>query len=758
MKSQKLFKQHNIVSGIFLAVLLMVFSACSSGKLDRNGWQITVDTQKNSITASHDSLGIVLQNVQLALKDHSGNLIPLTGWSVKVNGDNLAIKTSKPEKIDWTFSAVPDLLKVHCSAGNGVLTGTAPASEERIVAREKSQDNGVMYTALGLVSARNIHSLFDRKTDILVRFPDNSELTRDERDAQIMIVSFPVKKETGITLVPEYYNNVVGLAKYQKTKFQPVYKPIPKRFASAPTGWSSWYCYYMTANEDDMVKETDALAKLLKPYGLEYVQLDACYTRGEDANYLDWNKEAFPKGGKWLFRYILDKGLKPGLWLNAYGANYSKPAMADRYPENFFLRDKNGKLSGACCTADRTVVRLDYTNPAVMQKHLIPMFDTLVNSWGLKYLKAGGWGTWMNYYEKNRRQAYDSTRDSRTVYRDVLMTIREVMGDDNYLLGCAMHEVGCGFGLFDGSRTGGDDLAQWYPSKEGRMSMQNYFKSLFGANYLNGICWWSDPDDVQLRPPLTMDEAKTIVTSIALSGQAYIISDFMAEPPPKGRFKSKIHQEIANALPPDRLELYRETMPAMPVHAIDLYPYRCEPVVKPQPASFPNALDMKVNAVTGAYDVVAVYNWADQPGTKTVDLIQDFGLYPGKKYIVFDFWAKQLLGIYSDTLMLDIPVHGVRALIIRKLTNQPQIVAVSRHISGVYSIKNLSWDDGKKELSGISATIPGVDYTLYVYIPENISFSKASSNAEVLSQKVNGKLLQVTLKGQKNPVDWTLAF
>ena len=95
----------------------------------------------------------------------------------------------------------------------------------------------------------------------------------------------------------------------------------------------------MSPTEEDLILETDALAQKLKPYGLEYVQLDACFTRGGEANWLEWTKEIFPQGGKWWFKYIEERGLKPGLWVNIYGDNYANPSMADKYPENFYLRD-----------------------------------------------------------------------------------------------------------------------------------------------------------------------------------------------------------------------------------------------------------------------------------------------------------------------------------------------------------------------------------------------------------------------------------
>jgi len=753
------------IFNLMLTVLIIGLSACSSGTFNSDGWQILVNKKNNTLTIKQTDLGVVMQDVQLAVRDEAGNLTYLTGWIVKKHPDKMTIDAGQSGQMIWSFTADSGKLGIHCSDVNGVLTGIAPSPESRIPARVKSQDNGVMYNALGFVSARNIYSLFDRETDILIRFPKGSELTRNENNARMMDVKIPTREGSGITLIKEYYNEEVGLAKYQKTKFVPVYKPIPQRFDRAPTGWSSWYCYYMTTTEADMVKETDALARTLKPYGLEYVQLDACYTRGEEANYLDWNKEAFPRGGKWLFKYILDKGLKPGLWLNAYGANYKKPAMADKYPENFFLRDKKGNLSGACCTADKTVVRLDYTNPDVMKKHLMPLFDTLVNSWGLKYLKAGGWGTWMDYYEKNKSQAFDSTRDSRTVYRDVLMVIREMMGDDNYLLGCAMHEVGCGFGLFDGSRTGGDDLAQWYPSKESGMSMLTFFKSLFGANYLNGICWWSDPDNVQLRPPLTMEEAKTIATTISLSGQAYIASDFMADPPSKDRFKRPVHKKIATRLPAERLRLYKATMPTRPIHAMDLYPYRCEATARPQPASFPRILDLKVNAAAGMYDVAALYNWSDEQERKSLSLTKDLGLDPNMKYLIFDYWNSSLLGVYKDTLSLEVPIHGVRALVIHPIQDKPVMLATSRHLTGTVSLQKVAWDDTAKVLSGKSVVVEGDPYSLYIFSPANLvpykanAFMKGETEVVIKTQPMTeGSFIRIQISGKGNEMEWKVRF
>lgn len=753
----------------FVLIFSLTLTSCNQlVEYNSNGWKILVNTQKNYLTISQNDLGVMLDQIHLNWKN-GNQTFPDLQWESNLEDGNLTLTTKEPTQAEWTFKSSENGLKITCSAQEGFLTGLAPAGEKRIPARVVSQDNGIMYTQMGLVSATNIYNLFDMNTDIMIRFPGESSLKRDVADQKLMQVSFPVNQNTEITVIKNYYTRVVGLADNQKTDFKPVFEPIPNRFQAAPTGWSSWYCYYMSPREEDLVQETDALAEKLKPYGLEYVQLDAAYTRGPEANWLNWNKELYPNGGKWWFDHILKKGLKPGLWLNIYGDNYEHPSMAEKYPEEFYLRDTNGNLSQACCSADTTVVRLDYTNPEVIEKHLKPLFETLVNEWGLAYLKDAGWGTWMDYYEQNRKQALHPEMDSRLAYRNAQEAVREVMGAYNYITGCAMHEIGTGFDFFDGSRTGGDDYAQWTGKGHFSGGMQTFFSSLFGANYLNGICWWSDPDDVMVRDPLTMEEAKTIVSTISLSGQAYIISDYIADFSTtrlRNFLSSKYHigwakryPELVKKLPGEKLDLYRKTMPAMPIKAMDLYPFRSKPTCCPTPSSFPRALDLKVNSVSGMYDVVALYNWSDIDSTETLVLHEDLGLETGKTYLAFDFWNQKLLDVTAGRIKETIPAHGTKAIIIREISGTPQLIATSRHLTAAFSINELKWDSGEKTLSGMSKTVPGDPYSLYLYVPGNMKVVKTNAGvAEVKSQSNTGHLFSVTFAGNTEPVKWAVSF
>ena len=761
--------KHSVKPLIFVMAMVFLFAGCKNVTThEENRWTITANPETTTLTFEHEELEKVAEEIRLILKKEE-KITPLTAWTIERKEDTLVINTGEPQKTTWEFNVTDTSLDVIASHTDAHLMGMASAGEKRIPARIASQDNGIMYTQMGFVSATNIYNLFDMPTDVMLRFPDNSALSRNKEDNTLMDIIVPVTKGKEVTLIHNYYTNVIGLSDYQETDFDPAYKPMSDRFESAPTGWSSWYCYYMAAEQEDLMEETNALAEKLKPYGLEYIQLDAAYTRGEEANWVEWNKEMYPDGGKFWFDHAREKGLKPGLWLNPYGVNYANPSMADQYPENFFLRDSSGNLSSACCSADSTVVRLDFTNPDVIEQHTRPLFDKLVDDWDLSYLKAGGWGTWMDFYEENRENAFNPEIDSREASRNLLAAIRDEMGDDNYILGCAMHEIGVGFNYFDGSRTGGDDYANWTGEGHWSGGMQTFFNSLFGANWLNGICWWSDPDNVMIRDPLNMDEGKTIVSSISLSGQAYMISDFIAEFS-KERLQDFLDSEVnigwaeqypdkVKALPGEKMELYRKTMPTMPIRAMDLYPFKSDPACCPEPEEFPRAMDLKVNSESGIYDVVALYNWNDRSMERVLDLQEDLGLKPETDYLVFDFWNQKFLGTTRIMIKQEVPAHGTKALIVKKVGETPQLLANSRHITCAYSIESLNWNEEDRTLSGTSRAVPGDQYKLFIHAPEDYDFDHTEIDSKNASHTIrpNG-IIEVAFTGQEDPTDWEIVF
>ena len=739
---------------LLVGLLLFSASAVAEMQMSRHGWEVVADGEREVVTIGHKKLDAVVTDAKLAVM-RNGELQTLSDWSVDIASGTLKVSTRSPVESTWEITLGEKGVDVNCSADEACLAGVAPVSEERMTARVKSQDNDVMYSALGQVSASNIYNLFDQPTNIMIQFPEDSDLSCPAGRDDVLEVTVPVVKGAECSVIPNYFTKHMGLQHY---------KPMPERYEHSSVGWDSWYAYYMGTTQEDMVKEASAIAEKLKPYGMEYVQLDACFTRGKEANWLEWNEDAWPKGGKYVFDHISSEGLKPGLWINIYGGNHANPSMGDKfpngkYPEDFYIRDENGKLSGACCTADGTVVRMDFTNPEVIEKHLKPLFRTLKEEWDLAYLKDAGWGTWMDYYKKNRKRAHDPSVGSREGYTRAQRAVREAVGDDTYILGCAMHEIGLGFGIFDGSRTGGDDFANW-----GGMNV--YFNALFGQQWINGICWWSHPDATMIREPLTMDEAKTIVSTISLSGQTYMTSDFYAEFSEERRERvqktssfGRKHPKLVKALPEERLDLYQTTMPSRPIRAVDLYPFKQKrPRCCPNPKSWPEALDLKVNKEAGAYDVVAVYNWDGKAKQKTVNFQDDLGLDSDADYRLFDFWNQKSLGTHSGSITVEVPRHGVRVLVIKPLRDRPQLMATSRHISGTFSIKELDWEPNDMALTGRSRTVDGDTYTLFIDVPEGMDVAGVSADAEGVSHKAGDGVIEVSMEGQEDPINWSVKF
>ena len=200
-------------------------------------------------------------------------------------------------------------------------------------------------------------------------------------------------------------------------------------------------------------------------------------------------------------------------------------------------------------------------------------------------------------------------------------------------------------------------------------------------------------------------------------------------------------------------------MPAMPIKAMDLYPYKTEPVCSPEPASFPRALDLKVNTISGRYDVVSLYNWADKDSICALDLHKDLGLESDKEYLAFDFWNTEMLTIKNGSIQETVPKHGTKAIIIRPSLKHPQLLATSRHLTGAYSIQAIKWDPDKLTLSGASKTVPGDMYSLYIFIPDNIYTDQVNASVEhVEKELLNEHLLRVSFEGNDKPVEWSVAF
>jgi len=158
--------------------------------------------------------------------------------------------------------------------------------------------------------------------------------------------------------------------------------------------------------------------------------------------------------------------------------------------------------------------------------------------------------------------------------------------------------------------------------------------------------------------------------------------------------------------------------------------------------------------------VVGLTNWRSAPATRRLNFAEKLGLEGGREYVVFDFWKQELLGTFRDSLTVEVGAHDTRVLAIHPRFDRPQAIGNSRHISGAYSIDELSWDAGEKKLRGTLEVVAGAPYTLFIHVPPGYKQVAARASAGTVSMKEGSRpgMLVAGFQGQKGAVKWEIEF
>jgi len=92
---------------------------------------------------------------------------------------------------------------------------------------------------------------------------------------------------------------------------------------------------------------------------------------------------------------------------------------------------------------------------------------------------------------------------------------------------------------------------------------------------------------------------------------------------------------------------------------------------------------------------------------------EDLGLDPARRYLVFEFWSRELLGSFTGGFPPGPlpPDRNAQVFIIRERMDRPQIVATSRHITGGGpDLLDVEWEEGT--ISGRSRVVAGDPYEI----------------------------------------------
>jgi Alpha galactosidase C-terminal beta sandwich domain len=178
--------------------------------------------------------------------------------------------------------------------------------------------------------------------------------------------------------------------------------------------------------------------------------------------------------------------------------------------------------------------------------------------------------------------------------------------------------------------------------------------------------------------------------------------------------------------------------------------------------NYPEILDLKVQAPAGTYDVIALTNWRNWGDTRQLSFADKLGLDPDASYVAFDFWNHKIYGVFQKGMTVEVQPHDTRVFSLHRVENHPQLVGISRHISGAYSVLQVNWDSDKHLLSGSSQGIHGEPYSLSIYVPNGTTVSQVTASVAgrtiAVQQVQEGNSLNVTFTGQNAPVKWEAVF
>lgn len=281
--------------------------------------------------------------------------------------------------------------------------------------------------------------------------------------------------------------------------------------AAAPRVWCTWYRYFEDVTADDVRENIAAIDESGLP--VDVVQIDDGWSLGTG----EWTRTNPRFGGDAaladLVARITSGGRRAGIWLAPFSVGTAS-SVAKEHPE--WLTGPAGYNWGD------DLVGLDLTHPGV-RDYLTRVFTDL-RDLGIDYLKLD-----FLYAGAVPAQRHDAASDGIDAYRSGLRLIREVMGDDAYLLGCGA-PILPSVGLVDAMRVspdtfheGGEDGSQ---GLRGRMSLE-------ARAWQDRRLWTTDPDCLVARPGFALrDEwADVVLASPGIRG----FSDRMAELDAHGR-------------------------------------------------------------------------------------------------------------------------------------------------------------------------------------------------------------------------------
>ncbi len=303
--------------------------------------------------------------------------------------------------------------------------------------------------------------------------------------------------------------------------------------AAPPTGWATWYQFYSEVTEAE-VRENLAIASAINRdptlASLEVFQLDdgwqeawGIWTAGED----------FPSGMAALAAEIQAAGMVPGLWMAPFYVHRDSDTFRDN--PDWWVRDEQGEVIAFTNLGTGDYAIIDASHPQAGPWMARQVAERVAEGWTylkLDFLYAGA-------QEGQRYQELTGTQ----AYRLGMELLREAAGE-SWVLACGAPLLPS-VGWVEQYRTGADIAFEISPDPDPAYLRWQVHNTL-ARGFSNGLWWWIDPDQLILREPFSLAQARGAVVAQAVSGGAWLLGDDLASLP---------QDRLALALAPEAVAL-----------------------------------------------------------------------------------------------------------------------------------------------------------------------------------------------------------
>jgi hypothetical protein len=519
-----------------------------------------------------------------------------------------------------------------------------------------------------------------------------------------------------------------------------------------PNGYCTWYSspHGAAANENAMKELAAFSGKELTKFGFDTILIDDQWQgpgiakggimgSGPSGNFTRHDPNGpYPAGMKANAVQLSAQGIRPGLWFTPFSWDPRDPLFKEH--QDWFVKKADGSLyevlwAGWC---------LDMTHPDA-RKFLAGSVRRLTRDWGYRYLKPDA--MWCGlaakctypgtaYVEEGFGDAvfHDPGMTNIDAYRAGIRTMREAAGPDTYIAACNVAQnfrsMGGAIGLVDAMRIGPDTGADWG-------AIQPNFHLGSRLYFLHNRVWHNDPDCLMLREPLTLTQARSFASWIALTGSLNMVSEWLP------------------GLPAERLDCLKRSIPNTGLcgRPLDLF--------ENMPARVWQMSD-------GKRQVVGLFNWdAGKTATATAKLDQLGFKATDGEFIGLDYWSGKLVPIRLGAVSAELPPSGCSVIAVARILDRPQLLGTSRHITQCFvDVGDDRWNDN--QLSGTCKLVGGDPTELRIATTSTLgawkavaaTVSKADQEAGVtVSMKEEEGLLRLTLGTSANrEVSWSVRF